>query len=170
MPLDVARDAVIAVQARVIGAVAADNARLAEQAAGLAARVERLERLASRNSGNSSMPPSAAARLAARIWTVTAAAEMAGLNVRTYLTACLDACDRNGGKPPAGPDLEQFLPRNAAPRRPARLGTATPAALQHPTAAASPAKRSRRLPACPLTRFPNTYIGERLLMLPARRT
>jgi transposase len=56
-----------------------------------------------------------AARLAARIWTVTATAEMAGLNVLTYLTAYLDACGRNGGKPLSGPDLERFLPWNAAP-------------------------------------------------------
>ena len=56
-----------------------------------------------------------AARLAATIWTVTATAEMAGLNVLTYLTAYLDACGRNGGKPPASPDLERFLPWNAAP-------------------------------------------------------
>ena len=56
-----------------------------------------------------------AARLAARIWTVTATAEMAGLNVLTYLTACLDASGRNHGKPVTGPDLEQFLPWNAAP-------------------------------------------------------
>lgn len=53
-----------------------------------------------------------AARLAARVWTVTATAEMAGLNVLTYLTAYLDACGRNGGKPPDGPDLERFLPWN----------------------------------------------------------
>jgi transposase len=59
MPLDAARDAVITVQARVIEALAAENARLARQVADLAARLERLERLASRNSGNSSMPPSA---------------------------------------------------------------------------------------------------------------
>jgi transposase len=52
MPLDAARDAVIAVQSRVIEV-------LAGQVVELAARVERLERLASRNSGNSSMPPSA---------------------------------------------------------------------------------------------------------------
>jgi transposase len=56
-----------------------------------------------------------AARLAARIWTVTATAEMAGLNVLTYLTAYLDACGRNGGKPLAGPDLERFLPWTADP-------------------------------------------------------
>src|SRR6266545_4367161 len=56
-----------------------------------------------------------AARLAARVWTVTATAEMAALNVLTYLTAYLDACGRNGGKPPAGPDLERFLPWNATP-------------------------------------------------------
>ena len=55
------------------------------------------------------------ARLAARIWTVTATAEMAGLNVLTYLTACLDACGRNGGKPLSGPDLERFLPWLASP-------------------------------------------------------
>src|SRR6266542_6109738 len=59
MPLDAARDAVIAMQARVIGGLAGENARLAGQVADLAARVERLERLASRNSRNSSMPPSA---------------------------------------------------------------------------------------------------------------
>jgi transposase len=56
-----------------------------------------------------------AARLAARIWTVTATAEMAGLNVLTYLTAYLDECGRSGGKPLAGPGLERFLPWNAAP-------------------------------------------------------
>jgi transposase len=59
MPLDAARDAVIAVQARMIEVLATENAELAGQVVGLAARVERLERLASRNSGNSSMPPSA---------------------------------------------------------------------------------------------------------------
>ena len=38
-----------------------------------------------------------AARLAARIWTITATVEMAGLNPITYLTAYLDACGRTGG-------------------------------------------------------------------------
>jgi hypothetical protein len=56
-----------------------------------------------------------AARLAARIWTVTATAEMAGLSVLTYLTAYLDACGRNGGKPLCGSGLERFLPWNAVP-------------------------------------------------------
>ena len=56
-----------------------------------------------------------AARLAARIWTVTATAQMAGLNVLTYLTAYLDECGRNGGKPLTGPGLERFLPWQAAP-------------------------------------------------------
>jgi transposase len=56
-----------------------------------------------------------AARLAARIWTVTATAEMAGLNVLAYLTAYLDECGRNAGKPLTGPDLERFLPWHAAP-------------------------------------------------------
>jgi transposase len=56
-----------------------------------------------------------AARLAALAWTVTATAEMAGLNVLTYLTAYLDACGRNHGKPLAGPELERFLPWAADP-------------------------------------------------------
>jgi transposase len=54
------------------------------------------------------------ARNAAVIWTVTATAQMAGLNVLTYLTAYLDECGRTGGKPLTGPALECFLPWNAA--------------------------------------------------------
>jgi transposase len=56
-----------------------------------------------------------AARLAATVWTVTATAEMAGLNVLTYLTAYLDACGHHGGKPLTGPDLQRFLPWTASP-------------------------------------------------------
>jgi transposase len=55
------------------------------------------------------------ARNAAVIWTVTATAKMAGLNVLTWLTAYLDECGRNGGKPPAGRALERFLPWTAGP-------------------------------------------------------
>ena len=66
-----------------------------------------------KNAGGSRNDDSA--RLAATIWTVTATAEMAGLNVLTYLTACLDECGRNGGKPLSGPALDRFLPWNAAP-------------------------------------------------------
>jgi len=50
------------------------------------------------------------ARNAATIWTATATIQMAGLNILTWLTAYLDECGRNGGKPLAGPDLERFLP------------------------------------------------------------
>jgi transposase len=57
-----------------------------------------------------------AARNAAVIWTVTATAQMAGLNILTYLTAYLDECGRNGGKPLAGPALERFLPWSASPQ------------------------------------------------------
>ena len=56
-----------------------------------------------------------AARLAATAWTITATAEMAGLNMLTYLAAYLDACGRNGGKPLEGTELDRFLPWNAAP-------------------------------------------------------
>jgi transposase len=55
------------------------------------------------------------ARLAATVWTVTATAQMAGLNVLTWLTAYLDACGRNNSKPLTGPELERFLPWNADP-------------------------------------------------------
>jgi transposase len=56
-----------------------------------------------------------AARLAARVWTITATAEMAGLNVLTYLTAYLDACGHNGARPLTGSALDAFLPWNADP-------------------------------------------------------
>jgi transposase len=52
---------------------------------------------------------------AAVIWTVTATAQMAGLNLLTYLTAFLDECGRNGGKSLSGKALERFLPWNASP-------------------------------------------------------
>jgi transposase len=55
------------------------------------------------------------ARNAAVIWTVTATAQMAGLNLLTYLAAYLDECGRNGGKPVTGPALKRFLPWNASP-------------------------------------------------------
>ena len=55
------------------------------------------------------------ARNAAVIWTVTATARMAGLNVLAWLIAYLDECGRNGGKPLAWPALERFLPWNASP-------------------------------------------------------
>jgi transposase len=66
-----------------------------------------------KNAGGSRHEDSA--RLAAVIWTVTATAGMAGLNVLTWLTAYLDECGRNGGKPLTGPALERFLPWNASP-------------------------------------------------------
>jgi transposase len=55
-----------------------------------------------------------AAQNAAVIWTVTATAQMAGLNILTYLTAYVDECGRNGGKPLTGQALERFLPWNAS--------------------------------------------------------
>jgi hypothetical protein len=50
-PLDPARDALIVLQGRVIAALAAENARMAERVGDLERRLEALERLASRNSG-----------------------------------------------------------------------------------------------------------------------
>ena len=66
-----------------------------------------------KNAGGSRNDESA--RLAAVIWTVTATTQMAGLNVLTWLTAYLNECGRNGGKPLTGPALERFLPWNASP-------------------------------------------------------
>ena len=43
------------------------------------------------------------ARSASAIWTVTATAQMAGLNIITYLAAYLNECGRNAGKPLPGP-------------------------------------------------------------------
>jgi hypothetical protein len=57
----------------------------------------------------------AAAALAATVWTVLATAELHGLNTLTYLTAYLDACGDNDGKPPQGADLDRFLPWRAGP-------------------------------------------------------
>jgi transposase len=66
MPLDAARDGLIALQAQLILMQAARNADLEQRNAGLEARagemeeqLARLARAVSRNSGNSSMPPSA---------------------------------------------------------------------------------------------------------------
>ena len=54
------------------------------------------------------------ARNAALLFTVTATVKMAGLNTITWLTACLDECGRNGGKPLTGKALERFLPWTAS--------------------------------------------------------
>jgi hypothetical protein len=78
-----------------------------------AERAIRLPVVTRRNAGGSRNEDSA--RLAATAWTVTATAQMAGLNVLTYLTAYFDACGRNGRKPPPGPGLERFLPWKASP-------------------------------------------------------
>jgi transposase len=79
-------------------------------------RAERIIRgpVVSRKNARGSHNPDSA-RLAGTIWTVTATAQMAGLNVLTWLTAYLDACGRNNGKPLSGTDLQRFLPWNADP-------------------------------------------------------
>ena len=66
-PGDLSRDELVALaveQARQIGELQAENVALAERNTALAERVARLERMQSRNSGNSSMPPSGAPALA----------------------------------------------------------------------------------------------------------
>ena len=100
-----------------------------------------------------------AARLAARVWTITATVEMAGLNPITYLTAYLDACGRTGGTPPDRPGPATVPALDRDPRRPTRLGTATPPRL---TPHQTPSRRHHRetvtsLPGMPSTGLPNTY-------------
>ena len=77
------------------------------------------------------------ARNAAVIWTVTATAQMAGLNLLTWLTAYLDECGRNGGRPspartwtascPGMPALATSAPGHSRRHRPDKPATSTPA-------------------------------------------
>jgi transposase len=66
-----------------------------------------------KNAGASRNPATAAT--AAGIWTVLATAQLAGLNVITYLAAYLDECGRHGGTPLSGQALSRFLPWSASP-------------------------------------------------------
>lgn len=79
------------------------------------------------------------ARNAAEIWTVTTTAQMAALNLLTYLTAYLDECGRNGGKPLSGKALERFLPWKASPEDRRAWGPAAPARIRTRTVTPSPA-------------------------------
>jgi transposase len=55
------------------------------------------------------------ARLAAQTWTICATAQRAGASPLAYLTAYLQACAANGGRPPTGQALQRFLPWQATP-------------------------------------------------------
>jgi transposase len=55
------------------------------------------------------------ARLASVIWTITATDQMVGLNVLTYLTACLDECRRNGGNLSPARASNASCPATASP-------------------------------------------------------
>jgi len=79
----------------------------------LAERTIRTPVVTRKNAGGSRNPGTASA--AASAWSVTATAQMAGLNIITYLTAYLDECGLNGGKPLSGAALSRFLPWNASP-------------------------------------------------------
>jgi len=72
----------------------------------------------------------ASAQLASRVWTITATAERAGLNVLTYLHSYLQACAQAGGRAPEPATLARFLPWAASPTegeawRHSRTGTAS---------------------------------------------
>ena len=79
----------------------------------LAERTIRTPVVTRKNAGGSHNPGTAGT--AADIWTVIATAQLAGLNIITYLTACLDECGRHDGKPLSGEALCRFLPWNASP-------------------------------------------------------
>ena len=104
-----------------------------------AERAIRLPVVTRRNTGGSRNEDSA--RLAATAWTVTATAQMAGLNVLTYLTAYLDACGRNGGRP---------LPARASN---GSGGSTTPG----PDRAPRGGKSARHLWKSPVRRDPHQY-------------
>ena len=100
-----------------------------------------------------------AARLAARVWTVTATAEMAGLNVPDLphrLPRRLRAKRRQAAVRP-GPGTVPALACRS--RRPPRLGTAASPRITTPKQPPKrrPRIRSRRPLACPITGLPNTY-------------
>ena len=69
------------------------------------------------------------AKNAAVIFTVTATAAMAGLNILTYLTAYLDECGRNGGKLTARPGAGTVPAVEREPGGPPHLGAAAPARI-----------------------------------------
>ncbi len=73
------------------------------------------------------------------------------LNVLSYLTAHLDACGRNGGKPLSGPDLECFLPWNASPGD-LQAWAKPPSNPANPPTRQTPRCRPREpaTPACPV--------------------
>ena len=79
----------------------------------LAERTIRTPVVTRKNAGGSHNPGTAGS--AAGIWTVIATAQLAGLNIITYLTAYLDECGRHDGKPLSGEALSRFLPWNASP-------------------------------------------------------
>ncbi len=76
---------------------------------------------------------------AARIWTITATIELAGLNSITYLTAYLDACGNARGKPLTGSALESFLPVGAHAFRGRPAPLTWPSGPPHPDTTTPPA-------------------------------
>jgi transposase len=73
------------------------------------------------------------ARLAARVWTITATITQAGINPLPYLTDYLKACAHNNSQPPTGAQLERFLPWSATPDDLTRWTTPTSPTPDHPT-------------------------------------
>ena len=105
------------------------------------------------------------AKNAAVIWTVTATAAMGGLNILTYLTAYLDECGRNGGKPLTGPALERFLPWNASPQTSRTSPPPPPGWPRSARITTDPAWPPRRPAACPFTGLPKITFKGRLPLL-----
>jgi hypothetical protein len=101
-----------------------------------------------------------AARLATRIWTFTATAEMAGLNILTCLIAYLDACGHDCGKPLTGTGTIPLLGPQNPPT--CAFGATVPARLHLApvtTAALKPGIEPTPSSAYRLTRFPSTYVS-----------
>ena len=87
-----------------------------------------------------------AAELAQMLWSILATATLAGFNPLTYLTAYLQACADNGGRPPSGAALARFLPWQASAEDRAAWSQPLPALPPDAFARRTPAPRRRPRP------------------------
>jgi hypothetical protein len=98
------------------------------------------------------------ARLAEMLWSILATAARNGLNPLTYLTAYLQACADNGGRPLAGAALQRFLPWAVSAEDRTTWAAPPPPVLQRPFALRTPAPR-RRVRPCQRPRTTQIPVG-----------
>ena len=86
------------------------------------------------------------AHLAEMLWSILATVAHNGLNPLTYLTAYLQACADNGGRPLEGPALQRFLPWAVSAEDRATWSAPPPSVLQLSFAPRTSAPRRRLRP------------------------